>query len=233
MGRTIEITELNGPGRFAAYVAEPAGTPKAAIVVIQEVFGVNAGIRAKCDQWAEQGYAALAPDLFWRIEPGFEVDPDEGDGLQRGIAMIQKFDQDRGVADLEATIHEARRLAGGGKVGAVGFCLGGRLAFIMATRTDIDAAVGYYGVGIDGLIGESHAIAHPVMLHIPTADGFVAPEAQKAMHAGLDGHPKLTLHDYQGLDHGFADTFGKRRDEAGAMLADGRTAAFFEQNLAG
>jgi carboxymethylenebutenolidase len=233
MGRQIEITELNGPGRFAAYVAEPAGTPKAAIVVIQEVFGVNAGIRAKCDQWAEQGYVAVAPDLFWRIEPGFEVDPDQEDGLQRGIAMIGKFDQDRGVADLEATIHEARGLAGGGKVGAVGYCLGGRLAFMVATRTDIDAAVGYYGVGIDGLIGESHAIAHPVMLHIPTADHFVAPEAQKAMHAGLDGHPKVTLHDYEGLDHGFADTFGKRRDDAGARLADGRTSAFFAEHLAG
>ncbi|WP_419827107.1 dienelactone hydrolase family protein [Sphingomonas sp.] len=232
MSRQIEIAELNGPGRFAAYVAEPRDAPKAAIVVIQEVFGVNEGIRAKCDRWAEQGYVAVAPDLFWRIEPGFEVDPDQSDGLERGIAMIQKFDQDQGVADLEATIREARGLAGGGKVGAVGFCMGGRLAFMVATRTDVDAAVGYYGVGIDGLVRESHAIARPVMLHIPTDDGFVAPEVQKAMHEGLDDHPRVTLHDYEGLDHGFADTFGKRRDEAGATLADGRTAEFFVQHLA-
>jgi carboxymethylenebutenolidase len=80
---------------------------------------------------------------------------------------------------------------------------------------------------IDQMLGESHAIAHPFMLHIPTADGFVTPDKQAAIHAGLDGHPKVTLHDYAGLDHGFADTFGKRRDEAGAALADQRTAAFF------
>jgi carboxymethylenebutenolidase len=117
------------------------------------------------------------------------------------------------------------------KVGCVGYCLGGRLAFMTAARTDIDASVGYYGVGIDGLIGESHAIAHPVLLHIPTGDHFVLPEAQAAMHEGLDNHPKVTLHDYEGLDHGFATEFGNRRDDEAATLADSRTEAFFAEHL--
>ncbi|MBV9841921.1 MAG: dienelactone hydrolase family protein [Sphingomonadaceae bacterium] len=231
MGKTIDIKTLDGTGSFRGYLAEPAAPAKAAIVVIQEIFGVNAGIRAKCDQWAEQGYVALAPDLFWRIEPGFEADPDVPDDFQKSLKMMGKFDQDQGIADIEATIHAAREKAGGGKVGAVGYCLGGRLAYMTAARTDINASVGYYGVGIDQLLGESHAIAHPLLLHIPTADHFVPQDAQKRMHEGLDGHPKVTLYDYQGLDHGFATTAGKRRDEAGAQLADSRTKAFFAEHL--
>ncbi len=116
-------------------------------------------------------------------------------------------------------------------VGCVGYCLGGKLAYMTATRTDIDASVGYYGVMIDQMLRESHAIARPLMLHIPTNDGFVSPEAQKAMHEGLDDNPRVTLYDYPGLDHGFATEMGNRRNEEGAQLADSRTAAFFAENL--
>lgn len=232
MGSFTNIDTLEHDGAFPAYVAEPEGTPSAAIVVIQEIFGVNAGIRAKCDEWAAAGYLALAPDLFWRVEPGVELDPDVPAEFQQAISLMGKFDQTIGIRDIEATIRAARaKLGGTGKIGAVGYCLGGRLAYMTAARTDVDATVGYYGVGIDGLLGESHAIAHPLMLHIPTADGFVPPETQAKMHAGLDDHPKVTLHDYEGLDHGFATTSGNRRDEAAATLADGRTAAFFAENL--
>ncbi|WP_380873115.1 carboxymethylenebutenolidase [Sphingomonas sp. DBB INV C78] len=230
MGSTITIDALDGSGSFKAYVAEPSGTPKAAVIVIQEVFGINAGIRDKADSLANEGYLAVAPDLFWRIEPGIELDPDTQ--LQQALDLFPKFDQQKGIEDIEATIRAARAKAGGGKVGAVGYCLGGRLAYMTATRTDIDASVGYYGVGIDGLLNESHAIARPLMLHIPTADGFVPPEVQNKMHEGLDSHPRVTLHDYEGLDHGFATQFGKRRDEASATLADGRTSAFFAEHLA-
>ena len=110
--------------------------------------------------------------------------------------------------------------------------MGGRLAYMAAARTDIDASVGYYGVAIETMLDEAHAIANPLMLHIPTADHLVGPEAQATIHAGLDPHPKVTLHDYEGLDHGFAAEMGNRRDEAGAQLADGRTAAFFAEHLA-
>ncbi|WP_299321581.1 dienelactone hydrolase family protein [Parasphingopyxis sp.] len=234
MGSMITIPTLSGDESFPVYRAAPNGDAKAAIIVIQEIFGVNPGIRAKCDHWAAHGYLALAPDLFWRINSDTDLDPDVEAEFQEALDLMGKFDQDQGVRDIEATIHAAREEIGGesrAKVGCVGYCLGGRLAFMTAARTDIDASVGYYGVGIDGLLGEKNAIAHPVLLHIPTADGFVPAEAQAAMHEGLDEHPKVTLHDYDGLDHGFATEFGDRRDDEAAKLADSRTEAFFAEHL--
>jgi carboxymethylenebutenolidase len=223
---------LDGSATIPAYVALPEGPAKAAIIVIPEIFGVNPGIRQKCDSWAKDGYLAIAPDIFWRFAPGVELDPDVPDQLQEAFGYFGQYDPDLGVQDIEAAIRHIRTAEGVGKVGLVGYCLGGRMAYMAAARTDIDASVGYYGVMIDQMLGESHAIANPLMLHIPTADHFVGPEAQAAIHAGLDNHPKVTLHDYEGLDHGFAAEMGDRRDEAGAQLADSRTRAFLAANLA-
>jgi carboxymethylenebutenolidase len=229
---TVRIDASDGSGSFSAYVAEPEGTPRAAIVVIQEIFGVNPGIRRKCDDWATKGYLTLAPDLFWRLEPRIELDPDVPEQFQQALGWMNKFDQTKGIEDIEATIKAARaKLGGSGKVGAVGYCLGGRLAFMAATRTDSNATVGYYGVGIDNLLGEKHAIANPVLLHIAGADHFVTADVRAKMHQGLDDHPKVTLFDYPGEDHGFAAEMGKRRSEAAAKLADKRTAAFFAEHL--
>lgn len=232
MSEMTSIPTLENDQSFGCYIARPSGTPKAAIIVIQEIFGVNAGIRNKCDRWASEGYIAYAPDLFWRIEPGVELDSDVPDHFNRALELMGQFNQDIGVRDIEAVIHAARKELGeGAKVGCVGFCLGGRLAFMTAARTDISASVAYYGVGIDNLLRESHAIAHPVMLHIPTADHFVPPEQQKAIHEGLSNHPKVTIYDYPGLDHGFAAESGNRRHEEGARLADARTGEFFAEHL--
>ena len=227
-----EIHTLDTDEQFLAYTSQPVAPAKAAIIVIQEIFGVNAGIKAKCDDWADKGYLAIAPDLFWRIRPEIELDPDVPAELEEGFKLFGQFDQQQGVRDIEATIRAAREMVGGGKVGAVGYCLGGRLAYMTAARTDINASVGYYGVGISGLLNESHAIAHPLMLHIAGADHLVGPEEQKAMHEGLGSHPRVTLQDYPGVDHGFAVTSGNRRDDAAARQADARTAAFFAEHLA-
>lgn len=232
MTQFVPIRTFEADDQFDAYVARPEGTPKAAIVVIQEIFGVNAGIRAKCDKWAKAGYLAYAPDLFWRLQPHIELDPDQEPEFKQALDLMQKFNQDQGIRDIEATIRAARAELGvGGKVGCVGYCLGGRLAFMAACRTDGDAFVGYYGVGIDGLLDEQKAIGKPVLLHIPTADHFVSPDAQAAMHKGLDDNRHLTLYDYEGQDHGFAAEMGKRRDDAAAQLADSRTADFFASHL--
>jgi carboxymethylenebutenolidase len=226
------IEALDGSGTFNAYTVEPAGTPKAAIIVIQEIFGVNPGIRKKAEDWAAKGYLALAPDMFWRFEPGYDVDPDVPEQMQGAFAAMQQFQIDKGIEDVEATIRAARKLMGGGKVGIVGFCLGGRVAFLAATRTDIDASVGYYGGGIDTMLGESHAIAKPLLLHFAEDDHFITAEKRAAIHAALDDNKHVTIHEYAGVDHGFATTSGKRRDDAAAVLADSRTEAFFAEALA-
>lgn len=232
MTTTTSITTLAGDATFDAYVARPAGTPKAAILVIQEIFGVNAGIRSKCDKWAEAGYLAIAPDLFFRMERNLELDPDVEPEFKKALDLFGKYNPDEGVQDIEATIRFIRDTEGVTKVGCVGYCLGGKLAYMTAARTDIDASVGYYGVMIDQMLDEKQAIANPLLLHIPTEDHFVDKDAQAAIHAGLDDHPKVTLYDYAGLDHGFATEHGERRDEDGAKLADSRTQAFFTENLA-
>lgn len=222
---------LSGDAQIPLYLAHPSGGAKAAIIVIPEIFGVNEGIAKKCDAWAEQGYLAAAPDIFWRFAPGEEYNPDIEDEFHKALENMGKYDAEQGVRDLEAVIHFLKD-QGADKVGAVGFCLGGRMAYMMAARTDVSASVGYYGVMIDQMLNESHAIANPLMLHIPTGDHFVGPEAQKAMHEGLGPNNHVTLHDYVGLDHGFAAESGSRRDEAGAQLADQRTSDFFAEHLA-
>ena len=181
------------------------------------------------DGWAAKGYRCIAPDLFWRTEPGVQLDADKPDEMQRAFGFYQSFDADKGVADIEAAIR-ALRHTGCAKVGVVGYCLGGFLAYLCATRTDSDATVGYYGVGIDGKLNEAHAIARPLLLHIASADGFVPPEAQAKVHAELDSHRRVTIHDYP-ADHAFARATGSSRVEALAQQADARTVAFFETNL--
>ncbi len=226
-----EIPTLDGDGLIPAYVARPEGTPRGAIIVQQEIFGVDPGIRRKADSWAAKGYLAVAPDSFWRQKPGIELSPYVEAEMQQALDHMMAHDFDLGMRDLEAVIHWIRREQGVAKVGLVGFCMGGKIAYMVAARTDIDASVGYYGVMIDQMLNEKHAIARPLMLHIPTADHFVDAAAQKAIHEGLDDHPRVTLWDYEGLDHGFAAEIGARRDEAGAELADQRTADFFAKHI--
>ena len=232
MGEMIAISALDGSGLFDAYTARPDGAPKAAIIVIQEIFGVNPGIRAKVDDWAAKGYLALAPDMFWRVKPGYDVDPDVPEQMQDALGVMQRFDLNKGIEDVEATIRAARTRIGGGKVGVVGFCLGGRVAYLTATRTDIDASVGYYGGGIDTMLNEAHAIARPLLLHFAEQDHYITAEKRAAIHAALDGNRHATIHEYADVDHGFATTSGKRRDDAAATLADSRTEAFFAAALA-
>jgi carboxymethylenebutenolidase len=220
-------------GQFGAYVAEPKGAGKApGMIVIQEIFGINGNIRAICDDYAAQGYIAIAPDLFWRQEPGIQLDSTTKDGWARAMELFQGFSETKGVEDLIATLGWLRtqpRVAE--KVGCVGYCLGGKLAYLMATRSDIDASVGYYGVGIDGSIGEASAITKPLMLHAAEQDGFSSPEALKAIRDGLAPIVHATLHSYPGVDHAFARKGGEHYDAEAAGLADGRTEQFFADNL--
>ncbi len=232
MGERFEVQARDGSGSFGGYLAKPASGKGPGIVVVQEIFGVNAGIRSMCDDWAAQGYVAYAPDLFWRIEPGIDITDKSEAEWQKAFDLYNKFDVDKGIEDIEASIRALRALPEcSGKVGVVGFCLGGLLAYLSATRTDSDATVGYYGVGIQDKLGESHAIAKPLMLHIATQDKFVPPEAQAKIHETLGANRHVTLHDYD-ADHAFARVDGTSRVEECAQAANARTAEFFRQHLA-
>jgi carboxymethylenebutenolidase len=229
MGERIEVKALDGSGSFGGYLALPAGGKGPGIVVVQEIFGVNAGIRQMCDDWAAKGYVAFAPDLFWRIEPGIELSDHVEAELQRAFQLFGQFDVDKGILDIEASIRATRERSSG-KVGVVGYCLGGLLAYLTATRTDSDATVSYYGVGIHDRLNESHAIAKPLLMHIAKQDKFVPPDAQANIHAGLGGNAHVTIHDYD-ADHAFARVDGTDRVEACAQAANARTEAFFAEHL--
>jgi carboxymethylenebutenolidase len=220
-------------GQFSAYLAEPANSEHApGMVVIQEIFGVNGNVRAICDAYAADGYIAVAPDLFWRQEPGVQLDSESKEGWDRAMQLFQGFSETKGVEDLIATLAWLRthkRL--NGKAGTVGYCLGGKLAFLMATRSDIDAAVGYYGVGIEGSLGEVGAITKPLMLHIAEQDKFSSPEATQQIVETLKPISHAIVHVYPGVDHAFARKGGEHYDEAAAVLADTRTEDFFEDYL--
>ena len=222
-----------GEGSFSLYLAEPDEAPRAVIIVGQEIYGVNADIRRKCDLLARQGYLAAAPDLFWHLEPGVELDPYASHTKNRSLALARRFDTDAGVRDIQKTIDKVRLVAGGDvKVGLIGYSLGGRLAAFAAARTDVDAAVGYYGVRVPMMLAEADRIACPLMLHIAERDENVDPSIQEQMHRGFDHHPLVTLHDYPGQQHDFAYEFGDLRSPEAARLADARTMAFIEEALA-
>ena len=228
-----EWIDVQGPdGDFKAYLARPTGTPKAAVVVIQEIFGVNAVMRKKADWLAGEGFLAVAPDLFWRIEPGVDITDQSEAEWAKAMELMNKFVASQvGVRDVEATIRWARA-QGPEKVGAMGYCLGGLLAYLTACRTDCDASVGYYGVNIPAFLSEAANIKKPLMLHIAGKDAFVKQDAQDAMRAGLGGNAQVTLHTYAEQDHAFTREGGRHYDATAAQLADARTVAFLKEHLA-
>ncbi|MEO3434907.1 dienelactone hydrolase family protein [Inquilinus sp. CAU 1745] len=219
-------------GQFSAYLAAPEGDEGPGVVVIQEIFGVNKVMRDTCDALAKQGYFAICPDLFWRQEPGVDITDQSKEEWDKAFSLMQGFDIDKGVQDLAVTLAHLRENPGcNGRVGAVGFCLGGRLAYLMATRTDVDCSVGYYGVSLETMLDEAGNIRKPLMLHVAEKDKFSSPEARARIEAALGDLPKVTLHSYPGMDHAFARVGGEHYDAEAAELANRRTAEFFKSNL--
>jgi carboxymethylenebutenolidase len=227
------IRATDGSGSFNAYVALPKTRKGPGIVIIQEIFGVNPWLRHVADRAAAAGYVAMAPDLFWRLKPGVQLDADIEKEFQEGVSYMQRFDSDKAVEDLKATVAALRQHpAATGKVGTVGFCLGGRLAFMMACRSNADANIGYYGVNLPALLGEAKSITKPLLLHIAENDKFVPPPAQAQIKDALKGNSHVTIYTYPGADHGFARNGSHSFNKEAAELANSRSADFFRRNLA-
>ncbi len=227
----IKIPAYDG-GAFSAYISYPETTPAGAVIMIQEIFGVNHEMREKCDHMAAQGYVAICPDLFWRIEPGIQLTDNVEEELQRAFQLFGEFDQVQGMEDLKTTLGYMRNhKKGNGKVGCVGYCLGGKLAYMMATDTDIDASVSYYGVGIEAMLDKAASITKPLLMHIAGADEFVPADAQKHIQDAMDDVETAETYHYAGLDHAFARGNGMHYNAEAAALANGRTDEFLAKAL--
>lgn len=218
----ISIRSSDG-GEFQAYLAVPASGRGPGLVVLQEIFGVNANMRSVCDWFAARGFVALCPDLFWRIEPNVELVPERD--RERALELYRKLDMGKAVEDAAAAMDALRgHAACTGRVGTAGYCLGGRLAYELAVRFAPDAAVGYYGVGIEQSIGEPRC---PLLLHVAGRDKYSPAAVQERLKAA---HPDA-VRIYPEADHAFARRGGAHYDPAAAELADLRTVEFLLRTL--
>ena len=229
MTAALQVQTLDGS--FACHVARPATPgPHPVVIVLQEIFGVNAGIRSIAADWAAKGYIAVCPDLFWRSEPGLSMSEDREGDWKKGFALYQAYDLDKGVEDIALTIQAARGMQdANGKVGVTGYCLGGLMTFLSAARTEGDAFAAYYGGGTDKHLGEVANIKAPLLYHLAEEDEFIDKDAQASIRAALEGKAELVL--YPGCNHAFARPGGKHYDAAAAALAASRTEAFFARTL--
>lgn len=227
----ITIQAKDG-GSFSAYLAAPGAAAGAGVLVIQEIFGVNKVMRDLCDDLAGQGYFALCPDLFWRQEPGIQITDQSEQEWARAFELYQGFDEAKGVDDLNVSLAALRAVDGcNGKAGSVGYCLGGKLAYLMATRSDADCNVGYYGVGIEAALDEAAKITRPLMLHVAEEDQFCPKDAQDRIKSALAGNNHVALHSYPGRDHAFARRGSQHYDKEAADTANQRSRDFFASHL--
>ncbi|MBD1868027.1 dienelactone hydrolase family protein [Cyanobacteria bacterium FACHB-471] len=229
--QNVTISAFSG-GSFSAYLAIPDTQPCAGIVLIQEILGVNDNMRQTADAYAREGYLVLVPDLYWRLNPGIQLDPEKQDHWAQAFELLKAFDIDSGVEDLKASLSFLRQYPSStGKVGSVGFCLGGKLAYFMATRSDADANVSYYGVEIDQNLAEATKIQKPLILHMAANDEYVSPSAQTTIQQGLKDNPLVTIYRYEGVSHGFSRINSSAYRKEAAELAGDRTLAFLKQHL--
>ncbi len=227
---TISIKAADGSGSFAALVVEPQATPAGAVVLIQEIFGVNDAMRAAAAWVADLGFVAICPDLFWRIEPGIDITDKSEAEWKRAFELFQRFDRAKGIEDLKATLAAARTLPGAngpitnGKVGTLGYCLGGAAAFMMAEQSDADINVSYYGVALDSLLDGLPAVTRPLVVHIADRDEFFPAEGRAKVVAATTGHPLISTYVYPNAGHAFARVGGIHWNGRAATIANGRTA---------
>jgi carboxymethylenebutenolidase len=221
---SITIQATDGSGSFSSYLVEPKSKPAGVVVLIQEVFGVNHAMRDIVAWVADLGFIAVCPDLFWRIEPGVDITDRTEAEMKKAFELFGKFDQAKGIEDLKATVAVARKLPdANGRVGTMGSCLGGLLAFMMAEQSDTDVNISYYGVGLDNLLGDLNKVTRPLVLHIADQDEFFPPEGRARVVDAVKGHARIACHVYPNANHAFARVGGVHWDGRSASIANGRS----------
>jgi carboxymethylenebutenolidase len=227
-----QMTIKSPEGTFNAYVSRPAKLPAPVVIVLQELFGVNADVRATCDELAQQGFIAIAPDLFWRQEPDVDLDVRSEADWQHGLRLYGAYDRDAGARDIAQTIRTAVKLTGStGRVALQGYCLGGLMAFITAARHEVDAAVAYHGGDTEKYLGEVGSLRAPLLMHLGEEDEFISKTAQAEIKAALAKKPNATVYSYPGQCHAFSRHNGAHYNAAAAMLANARTNEFLHRQL--
>nr|WP_313659066.1 dienelactone hydrolase family protein [Achromobacter ruhlandii] len=227
---TREVTIASHDGQsFSAYLAVPAAGHGPGLVLCQEIFGINDFMRRTAQALAEEGYVVLAPDLFWRQQPGIQLTDGPAD-MPRAFELYQRFDVELGVKDIASTLTALRALPEQqGGAGVLGYCLGGKLAYLAACRTDADVAIGYYGVGIEDSLEEAANLRGRLVLHIAEQDGFCPPPARQRILEALGGKANVELYVYPGMDHAFARTGGAHYDKPSALMAHQRSMAALQR----
>src|SRR6266478_4740898 len=226
------ITIEGRDGAFGAYIARPKAVPAPAVVVLQELFGVNPDIRKTCDELAEQGLIAVAPDLFWRQEPGVDLSVTSEADWQHGLRLYQAYDRDAGARDAKDTVDALAKLPGcTGKVAVLGYCLGALMTFLTAVRYGVDDAVAYHGGDTEKYLGEIDGLDAPLLMHLAEEDEFISKAAQADIKTALARKPNATVYGYPGQHHAFARHNGAHYNAAAAALANGRTSEFLHQQL--
>jgi carboxymethylenebutenolidase len=227
----IEIKASDASGSFQAYLSLPESGKGPGLVLAQEIFGVNQTMRDVADYYAEEGYVVIVPDLFWRQEPGVQLGYTPED-WQRAFGFYQGFNEDQGVEDIQACLTALRgRAECAGQAGVLGFCLGGKLAYLAACRTDAAVSVSYYGVGIEKALDEAKNIKGRLVLHMAENDQFCSSEARTAIVNALSGRESLELYVYPGVDHAFARTGGEHFHKPSALMAHQRSVAALKNEM--
>jgi len=194
---------------------------------------VNADIRKHCDELVEQGYIAVAPDLFWRQEPGVDLDVTSEADWQHGLSLYAAYNRDAGIGDIKETIKAVRNLPEcNGKVAALGYCLGALMVFLAPVRNSgVDAVVAYHGGDTEKYLGEVAGLHAPLLMHLAEEDEFISKSAHAAIKTALAKKPNATVYGYPGQNHAFSRHNGAHYNAAAAALANGRTSQFLHQQL--
>jgi carboxymethylenebutenolidase len=226
------ITIEGRDGSFDSYISRPKTLPAPAVVVLHEVFGVNADIRKTCDELVEQGFIGVAPDLFWRQEPGVDLSVTSEPDWQHGLRLYQAYDRDAGARDVKDTGNAVAKLSGcTGRVAVLGYCLGGLMTFLTTVRYGADAAVVYHGGDTEKYLGEVDGLNAPLLMHLAEEDEFISKAAQAEIKAALAKKPNATVYSYPGQNHAFSRHGGAHYNAEAAALAHKRTYEFLRQQL--
>lgn len=226
--RWITIPAEGGQS-FEGYLSVPESGSGPGLVLIQEIFGVNSSIRGACDYFASEGFATLAPDLFWRFEPRMEIPFDE-EGRKKAFALHDEYDYDQGVTDMGYALTALKQQPECREpVGATGFCMGGTFAYLAATRLGVDMAAGYYGTKIAQYLDEASKVSCPLLLHFGEEDHTTPPDVIEAIRDALGGDPKVDIEVYAGAPHAFANPERPSYRPDAAELAHARTLALFRR----